>query len=273
MSALAVPLPITVICELLGIPVVDRADFRAWTQMTLTPPVSEENIEIRKQGNAAMDRYLTHLIARLRCETDGELAYDSQPDLLSALIVSSDDHDQLSERELLGTIKLLLVAGQNTVNLIGNGVLALLQHPDQLALLSERPNLLPSAVEELMRYDGPIERATPRFTVEDVEIAGVTIPAGSAVSVVIAAADHDPEHFPNPERLDITRTNNPHLAFGNGIHFCLGAPLARVEGQVAIGTLVRRFPAMKLAGRPEELRWLGRGANIIRGLETLPVVI
>ncbi|MGQ0842319.1 cytochrome P450 family protein [Actinokineospora sp.] len=273
MAALAVPLPITVICELLGIPVRDRADFRTWTRMALTPPMSEEAINTRKQGNAAMEAYLSDLIAGIRSEVDDQLDYDSQPDLLSALIVASEDQDRLSERELLGTVKLLLVAGQNTVNLIGNGMLALLRHPEQLALLRERPDLLPSAVEELMRYDGPIERATPRFTVEDVEIAGVTIPKGNTVFVVIGAANHDLDYFDDPTRLDITRTNNQHLAFGGGIHFCLGAPLARVEGQVAFGTLVSRFPAIKLVGEPAELRWVGRGANIIRGVETLPVAI
>jgi cytochrome P450 len=272
MAALAFPLPITVICELLGIPADDRDEFGSWTRMALSPPLTEEAVRNRRLGNDNMDRYVLDLIARMRSEVDLTLGDDAQPDLVSAMVAASDDQDRLSERELLGSIKLMLVAGhKTTVNLIGNGMLALLRHPDQLRLLRERPDLLPSAIEELLRYDGSVERATMRFATEDVEIGGVTIPAGGAVSVVLAAADRSPDQFADPDRLDITRRNNPHVAFGHGIHFCLGAPLARMEGQVAFGSLLGRFPDIRLGCAPEELRWAVGGPNIIRGLAALPV--
>lgn len=271
-STLAVPLPIIVICELLGIPVSDRTDFRRWTQMVLTPPLSQEAIGIRKDGNRAMEDYLTALLAERRSRVHTGVDADAQPDMLSALLVPSAEEGVLSERELIGTVKLLLVAGQNAGNLIGNGMLALLTHPDQLEMLRDDPALLPNAVEELLRYDGPIERALPRFTTEDVEVNGVTIPAGSAVAVVLSSASHD-AGAKDPERLDITREDSTHLAFGGGIHYCLGAPLARIEGQIAIGTVLRRFPAIKIAAEPAELKWTGRGLNFIRGLATLPVAV
>lgn len=271
MSGFAVPLSMRVITEMLGIPAERRSDFRVWTRMALTPPTDGEAVAIRREGNRAMEEYLVELIATVRTNLETALAHDDQPDLISALAASTDGSERLSERELLGTVKLLLVAGQNTVNLIGNGMLSLLRYPDQMARLRDDPDLLPGAVEELLRYDGPIERATPRFATQDVRLAGVTIPRGSAVSVVLAAASHDPALVTGPEDLDVTREVAPHLAFGHGIHYCLGAPLARIEGQVAIGTLVRRLPRLRLAADPKELVWLGRGANIIRGLECLPV--
>ncbi|MFC5289095.1 cytochrome P450 [Actinokineospora guangxiensis] len=269
---LAVPLPIIVICELLGIPVSDRTDFRRWTQMVLTPPLSPEAIAIRKDGNRAMEDYLTALLAERRARVNAGVDADAQPDMLDALLVASAEEGVLAVRELIGTVKLLLVAGQNAGNLVGNGMLALLTHPDQLEALRDDPALLPGAIEELLRYDGPIERALPRFTTEDVEVGGVRIPAGSAVAVVLSSASHDTgaEH---PERLDITREESAHLAFGGGIHYCLGAPLARIEGQIAIGTVLRRFPAIKIAADAAELKWTGRGLNFIRGLVSLPVAV
>ncbi|RII07934.1 Cytochrome P450 107B1 [Streptomyces sp. YIM 130001] len=273
-AGLAFPLPITVICELLGIPVADRENFGAWTHMALSPPQSEEAVLRRKQGNAEMERYLTRLIGSMRATVDFTLAGDRQPNLLSALIAACDGHDRLSERELIGMAKLLIVAGHNnTANLIGNGMLALLRNPDQLAQLREHPEFLPSAIEELLRFDGPVERATPRFATEDIELAGVTIPKGSAVAVVLGAADRDPSLFPDPDRLDIQRTGSEHLAFGHGIHFCLGAALARMEGQVAIGSLLARFPVIRLACPQDELRWRIGGPSITRGLEALPVAL
>ncbi|MCI2422439.1 cytochrome P450 [Saccharopolyspora sp. K220] len=273
LTALAFPLPITVICELLGVPTEDRADFRAWTTAFVSAPLTEEGAALREQARVARENYLTELIERTRARIDPSVAPDDQPNLVSALIVAADEHDRLSARELLGTIQLLLVAGhETTVNLIGNGMLALLTHPDQLALLRQRPELLPSAVEELLRFDGPVERATPRFAAEDVEIGGVTIPAGSVVSVVLGSADRDRAHISDGNRLDVTRTDRGHLAFGHGIHYCLGASLARLEGQIAIGAMLERFPDLALACRPEELRWRpGGAANVFRGLETLPL--
>ncbi|UQX05374.1 cytochrome P450 [Streptomyces sp. RerS4] len=269
---LAFPLAMTVICELLGVPPADRRAFGTWTDMALAPPVDEEAVLRRKQGNAAMESYLTALIAELRARIDPGLPVDAQPDLLSVLVAAADGRDALSERELIGMAKLLIVAGHNNAaNMVGNGVLSLLRAPDQLALLRARPDLLPSAVEELLRYDGPIERATWRFTTADTEVAGSVIPAGSVVAVVLAAADRDPARFPEPDRLDITRADQEHLAFGHGIHYCLGAALARAEGEIAFGSLLRRFPVLALDCPPEELRWRIGGPSITRGVAALPV--
>lgn len=273
MGSFAHPLPMTVICELLGIPVNDRHSFADWTRMLLASPATAEGIESRRQGNESMDLYLTELLARLRPTVDPALGYDDQPDLLSALLVP-DRGEQLTERELLGMIKLLLVAGhETTVNHIGNGMLALLTRPDQLRLLRERPELLPGAVEELLRFDGPIERIPMRFTTEDVEIAGVTIPAGRAVNIVLGSSNRDGHRFAEPDDLDITRTGNRHLAFGHGVHFCLGTPLARMESQIAFGTILHRFPVIELACPAEQLRWRIGGPNIMRGLDTLPLIL
>jgi cytochrome P450 len=188
-------------------------------------------------------------------------------DLLSSLIAAEEAGDKLNETELLATCILLLVAGhETTVNLLGNGTLALLRHPDQLRLLREQPGLIVSAVEELLRYDGPVQR-TARIPDVDVTIDGHTIAAGDMVMPFIGAADRDPAQFPDPDRLDLQRADNRHIAFGWGIHFCLGAPLARLEGQIAINTLVQRFPKLALAtDRPRY-----RQSLTLRGLEALPV--
>jgi cytochrome P450 len=188
-------------------------------------------------------------------------------DLLSRLIAAEEQGDRLTEGELLITCNLLFVAGhETTVNLIGNGVLTLLNHPEELARLRADPTLLPGAVEELLRYDSPVQR-TGRMTNTDVELHGRKIAKGSLVVTAIGAANRDPAHFPDPDRLDITRRDNRHIAFGFGIHFCLGAPLARLEGQIAIGTLLRRMPELRLATSTPE--W--RESSTLRGLKTLPV--
>jgi cytochrome P450 len=190
--------------------------------------------------------------------------------LISALVEAHESNDQLSEDELIGMIFLMLVAGhETTVNLIGNGTLALLEHPDQWTLLRDNPSLIKSAVEELLRYTSPVETADERYAREDVTIAGVAIPRGSLVYGVIASANRDPQQFENPDALDITRENNKHLAFSQGIHYCLGAPLARMEGQIAFNTLVCRLPDLRLAEPVESLRW--RPSQMLRGLEALPV--
>jgi cytochrome P450 len=271
MAEFAHPLPITVICELLGIPVADRHEFATWTRMLLASPSTSEGVESRRRGNQLMNDYLSALIERVRPGVDPALDYDAQPDLLSALMVPWQE-DRLSERELLGMIKLLLVAGhETTVNHIGNGMLALLLRPDQLELLRARRELLPKAVEELLRFDGPIERVPWRFTTEDVDLGTVTIPRGSAVNVVLGSADRDLTQFANADELDITRAENQHLAFGFGVHYCLGAPLARAESRIAFDTLLTRFPRLALAVPPRELRWEIGGPNIMRGLGALPV--
>ncbi len=224
----------------------------------MLPPDSE----VTRRGVAsrmALSDYFRRLIAERRASPRG--------DLLSALIAAEEAGDKLSENELLATCILLLVAGhETTVNLIGNGTLALLRHPDQLRRLRETPALIVSAVEELLRYDGPVQR-TARIVSEDVAIGGRTIAKGEMVMPFIGAADRDPAQFPDPDRLDITRADNRHLAFGLGIHFCLGAPLARVEGQIAIDTLLRRLPKLALATDTPEYRQ----SLTLRGLRTLPV--
>jgi cytochrome P450 len=207
----------------------------------------------------ALSEYFRALIAERRSAP--------RADLLSALIAAEEAGDKLSPEELLATCILLLVAGhETTVNLVGNGALALLRHPDQLRRLRAAPGLIGSAVEELLRYDGPVQR-TARVPSEDIVLGGRTIPKGELVMPFIGAADRDPAQFPEPDRLDIGRTDNRHIAFGWGIHFCLGAPLARVEGQIAINTLVARLPRLALATDKPEFRQ----SLTLRGLTALPV--
>jgi cytochrome P450 len=262
-DALAFPLPIIVICELLGVPATDRANFREWTAILTVPIASREMVARRRAAAIAFNDYLLGVFAdRRRAPRD---------DLISALLAARDGAARLSERELLNTITLLLVAGHDTtVNLIGNGVLALLSAPGQRKLLTDGPELLPGAIEELLRYDGPVERASQRIALEDMEIAGTHVPKGAWVHVSLGAADRDPEAFADPDALDLTRTDNRHVAFGHGPHYCLGAPLARLEGRVAIGTLLARFPGLALATAQDRLAWKQTG-SIVRGLVALPV--
>ena len=261
----AYPLPVIVICELLGVPVSDRERFKQWgldvargLDALLLPPDSDVIVRARASRFALTD-YFRQLIAERRRAP--------RADLLSGLIAAEEAGDRLSEEDLLATSILLLLAGhETTVNLIGNGTLALLRHPAQLQRLREDPGLIGSAVEELLRYDGPVQR-TARIPSEDVVVGGRTIPAGDMVMPFIGAADRDPAQFPDPDRLDLGRTPNRHIAFGLGIHFCLGAPLARVEGQIAINTLVQRFPKLALATDSPQFRQ----SLTLRGLSTLPV--
>jgi pimeloyl-[acyl-carrier protein] synthase len=261
----AYPIPVNVICEMLGVPVEDHERFKAWSldiarglDSVLLPPDSDVPRRSVASRNA-LASYFRELIARRRTAL--------RADMLSGLIAAEEAGDKLSENELLATCILLLIAGhETTVNLIGNGMLALLRHPDQLRRLRENPGLIGSAVEELLRYDGPVQR-TARIPSEDVVIDGRSIAKGEMVMPFIGAADRDPAQFPDPDRLDITRGDNRHIAFGWGIHFCLGAPLARVEGQIAINTLVRRFPKLALATDTPEFRQ----SLTLRGLKSLPV--
>jgi pimeloyl-[acyl-carrier protein] synthase len=261
----AYPLPVIVICEMLGVPVADHERFKGWgldiarglDAIMLPPdsPVAERSVLARR----ALAEYFRGLIAERRD--------DPRDDMLSGLIAAEEAGDKLSEDELLATCILLLVAGhETTVNLIGNGSLALLRHPAQRRRLQDDPGLIVTAVEELLRFDGPVQR-TARIPSEDVIIGGKTIGKGEMVMPFIGAADRDPAQFPDPDRLDIGRADNRHIAFGWGIHFCIGAPLARVEGQIAINTLLRRLPKLALAtDRPEY-----RQSLTLRGLSTLPV--
>ncbi|MBM9507003.1 cytochrome P450 family protein [Actinacidiphila acididurans] len=257
----AFPLPMTVICDLLGVPDLDRARFRRWSQAVVGGAAGAE-----EEGDAAsaMHAYLSDLIEDKRCAGPAD-------DLLSALIrTRHEDGDRLSAGELIGMAFLLLVAGhETTVNLIGNGLLALFRHPEQLAALRADLSLLDGAVEEMLRYDGPVETATWRFTPAPVEIGGTVIPPHQVVGVVLAAADRDPGRYPQADTFDIRRPPGGHLAFGHGIHYCLGAPLARLEAKVAFAALLTRFPDLSLAVPPRDLRW--RPGPLMRGVHTLPV--
>jgi len=189
---------------------------------------------------------------------------------VSALVQAEEAGDKLSEDELMAMIVILLIAGhETTVNLIASGTLALLEHPDQMQKLRSDPTLIKSAVEELVRFANPVETATERYAREDVTLHGVTIPRGGMVLAALASANRDETQFPNPDTLDITRENNKHLGFGQGAHYCVGAPLARMEAQIAINTLLRRMPNLRLKVSPENLRW--RKGLVLRGLESLPV--
>ena len=259
LASFAFPLPITVICELLGVPVADRDQFRAWSATIVADTVSSEVFQAHA---TAMTGYFQALIATRRREP--------ADDLLSALISARDDKDRLSENELLSMAFLLLVAGhETTVNLIASGVLALLLNPGELARLRADHSLLGAAVEELLRYVNPVNNATFRFTGEPVEIGGVPIGPGEVVLVSLSGANRDPSRYADPERLDLGRDSGGHLAFGHGIHYCLGAPLARLEAEIAFTGLLERFGSMTLAVAPDALRW--RPSTLIHGLESLPV--
>lgn len=262
----AFPLPMIVIAELLGIPPRDRLRFRNWSTAFVTPSANLQRSakKLAKAGQVMTDftRYMRQVFAERRQEP--------RNDLISRLLQAEENGDSLNEEELFSMMILLIVAGhETTVNLIGNGMLALLQHPVQRTLLQAQPALLPAAIEEMIRYDGPVERATMRFATEDVTLGDQTIRRGDAVSLVLAGADRDPAHFPHPDTFDMTRENNRHLGFGLGIHYCLGSALARVEGQIAIRTLLQRYPTLHLTTPVEQLKW--RTIPILRGLHHLPV--
>lgn len=254
----AVPLPIRVICELLGVHAGDQPAFATWSNTMVAWSTPEE----LQAAAAKMHAYLVDLIEEKRAEP--------AEDLLSGLIHASDEGDSLTADELLAMAFLLLVAGfETTVNLIANSVLALLREPEQLAALRADPTLLPGAVEEFLRYDGAIHLATIRFTKEAVPVGEVEIPAGEFVLVSLLGANRDAGRFEDPHRLDVTRSAAGHLAFGHGIHHCVGAPLARLEAEIALRGLLERFSDLGLDAEPETLRW--RESTLVHGLETLPV--
>jgi cytochrome P450 len=262
---LAYPLPVTVICEMLGVPAADQDIFKSWSTDIARSldaailPADSDAIPRGRDARLGLADYFRSLIATRR--------KDPKPDLLSALIAAEEEGNKLSEGELVSTCMLLLIAGhETTVNLIGNGLLALLQHPDQLRALRDDPGLIQTGVEELLRFDGPVQR-TGRMTTAEVEIGDKRIPRDSVVVSVIGAANRDPKQFADPDRLDVSRRDNRHIAFGFGIHFCLGAPLARLEGQIALGTLLRRMPKLALVSDVPE--W--RESSTLRGLKSLPV--
>ncbi len=261
MTALAQPLPVIVIAELLGIPAGDRARFKAWSDeiaATTRPMAGQAAIDGARRATTELIAYLEPVIARLRAEP-GE-------DLLSALVQAEDAGDRLSHEELLAFAILLLVAGnETTTNLLGNGVLALLRAPEQLAAVRGDASLLPRAIEELLRFDSPVQTLI-RFARQPSQLGGHEIKPGESVLVTIGGANRDPRRFADPERLDVTAERERHLAFGLGPHFCLGAPLARLEAEVALSAVLARYPDLHLAGEP-----VRGGTFTLRGVDALPV--
>lgn len=258
----AVPLPVTVIAEMLGVPAEDHSRFRAWSQLLVSTPNTPEGLARKRATHAEFAAYLHALVGSRRTEP--------RDDLVSALIAANEEDDRLDNRELISTIFLLLIAGhETTVNLIGNGVLALLQHPEQRRRLVEEPALIGSAIEEMLRFDSPVETATLRWSAEEIEIRDTRIPAGEIVLASLVAANRDPEQFPEPDTFDVARAPNRHIAFGFGIHYCLGAHLARVEGALAVRTLLDRLPDLALATGADALSWTT--GLLIHGVLSMPV--
>jgi cytochrome P450 len=257
-DSFAYPLPLTVICELLGVPDIDRAAFRTLSNEIVAPTSAGSEVAALQQ----LAGYLDELIEDKRCSPPAD-------DLIGALLrTRAEDGDRLSHGELRAMAFILLIAGhETTVNLITNGVHTLLAHPEQLAALRADMSLLDGAVEEMLRFEGPVETATYRYAAEPMEIGGRAIAAGDPVMIGLQAANRDAAHCPDPHRFDIHRTPPGHLAFGHGIHYCLGAPLARLEARVALGSLLDRYPDLALDGPPGD--WLS--GMLMRGLRSLPV--
>ncbi|MEU5404106.1 cytochrome P450 [Streptomyces sp. NPDC005963] len=261
LARVAEPLPVAVIAEMLGVPDVDRGLLRPWSadicgMFELNP--SAETAERAVRASVEFSAYLRELIAERRKEPGD--------DLISALIAAHEEGDRLSEQEMISTCVLLLNAGHEaTVNTTANGWWTLLRHPEQLALLRADHSLLPTAIEELMRYDTPLQMFE-RWVLDDIEIDGTVLPRGSELALLFGSANRDPRQFPDPDRLDLARTDNAHITFGAGIHYCLGAPLARIELAASFGELLRQAPTLKLAAEP---RW--KPGYVIRGVYELPV--
>ncbi|WP_430783104.1 cytochrome P450 family protein [Actinoplanes sp. G11-F43] len=255
----AFPLPIQVICELLGVPAADRDDFREWSTVIVTGAMAGDRLAPAFQDMIA---YIGKLLADRRAH--------GGDDLLAGLIQVRDAEDRLTEQELSSMVFLLLIAGhETTVNLIGNGTYLLLRDRERWARLRGDRGLLPTAIEEFLRYEGPVETSTFRVATETLEIGGETVEAGEPVMIALLSANRDGDRFPGGDDLQLDRAHNPHLAFGHGIHYCLGAPLARLEAQIAFTALMDRFPDLRLAVAPEDLRW--RPGILLRGLWELPV--
>jgi len=264
--SLAFPLPFTVICELLGVPEEDRAPFGDALIALLSPTDTPEQYAKAKAGSDAVVAHLEKLVAtKERAPAD---------DLVTDLVHARDGDEHLDHGELLSTLLQLIIAGHDTTtSLLGNGVVALLRNPAQLARVKADPSLVPALVEEVMRFDAPVPHSTFRYAAEDVTIGDVTIPKGGQVIISLAAANHDTAHFHDSETFDVTRHDDRHLAFGHGIHFCLGAPLARLEGNIAFTTLLHRFPHIRLAVPASDLHWGHGDGLVLRGLNALPVVL
>jgi cytochrome P450 len=264
-ASFAFPLPFTVICELLGVPATERAALGRALSALLSPTSTSDEYARAQQASDTVVAMLTMLV-----ETKHHRPGD---DLVSALIAARDGDEHLTQQELLSTIFQLIVAGHDTTaSLIENSVVALLSHPDQLATLRAQPDKISAAVEEFLRYDAPVPHSTFRYALAPIEIGGVTIPAGAQVIINLASANRDPDRYADPDTLDIDRTDSRHLAFGHGIHFCLGAPLARMEAELALRSLLRRFPQLRLAVPVEQLHWGHGDGVVLRGLTELPVI-
>lgn len=266
MADLAVPLPVMVIAEMLGVPPADYERFKGWSDQIIEADNTMPGVPLPPSVSEAFQALRQFFI--------GEIAQRRQspgPDLVSALVAARDEADALTEDEMIAFAILLLLAGnETTTNLIGNGTLALMRHPEQLARLRREPALLPRAIEEMLRYDPPAQ-STVRVTKADAAVNGVDIKQGSAVFVVLAAVNRDPEQFPDPERFNIARDPNDHLAFGDGIHFCLGAALARLEALIAFGAILERFPRLRPAESVAEVKY--KGSYFLRGLAELRLAI
>jgi cytochrome P450 len=266
MRDLANPLPVMVISQMLGVPAADYEKFKHWSDEVISAgntlpgtPFPESAVAARN----ALREYFSIEIAKRRAGPG--------PDLVSALIAAHEDAEALSADELLAFVLLLLLAGnETTTNLIGNGLLALGRNLDQMENLRANPSLMPAAIDEMLRYDGPVQ-ATGRFTKAAVNVGGTDIPEGSLAFLILAAANRDPSHYPNPEVFDISRDASDHIAFGEGIHFCLGSALARLEGAIAIGAALERFPRLRLADPSAEMKY--KGSFTLRGLDSLRMAI
>ena len=262
MEAVAQPLPVIVIAEMLGVPPEDRAQFKVWSDQrarVLEPMIDARERELAEAANRALNAYFMPIIKERRAAPED--------DIVSALAQAEEEGDRLSERETLNMLRLLLVAGnETTTNLIGNGMLALLRHPDQLQRLRDDPSLIPAAVDELLRFDSPVQTDFRR-ALEDCEVNGFAVRRRENIVVLLGAANRDPDVFENPDRLDVGRGNRSHLSFGRGIHHCLGAPLARLEGRIVLETLLERFSQIGLLDENPRFR----NSIVLRGLESLPV--
>ena len=258
-ASFAFPLPITVIAEMLGIPAADRDQFRKWTKIILFGLDEAEN----QESVVEFGMYMNALV--------DDRHENPQDDIITGLVQAEEDGDRLDRMELLSMLFLLLVAGhETTVNLIGNGTLALIQHPDQFEKLRANPSLIKSAVEEMLRFNGPVDMTTLRYAFEDIAIGGAVIPKGDGVWASLLAANRDPAQFPDPDTFDIARDPNKHIAFGNGIHYCVGAPLARLEGTIALSAMLQRISHIELAAPLASLEWT-TGFLTIHGMNAMPV--
>ncbi len=266
MADLANPLPVMVIAEMLGVPPEQYETFKRWSDTVISGDNTLPGAPLPEEFHAAtqaLRNYFAEEIEKRRAKPG--------PDLVSALVAAHEEAEALDADELLAFVLLLLLAGnETTTNLIGNGMLALGRNPEQMALLRRERELVPRAIEEILRYDGPVQ-STVRFTRKDENLAGTEIPANTGCFIILAAANRDPAQFKDPQKFDITRDPNDHVAFGEGIHFCIGAPLARLEGAIALGAMLERFPGLRIKNPDAPLIY--KGSYFLRGLASLPMAL